>query len=119
MILIIDHKTGQNIWKSATIQLTGIKKALIEEGSIEGIESAELYILQLGYKRNKFKKYKPTKVEYRWDMFLNSYGMWQEENKDSKPEQKEFPLSISLNLDGVISPDGTPYINKKSKKIKI
>jgi hypothetical protein len=110
-ILIIDHKTSQNIYSSADVQLSGIKRALIEEGSISGIEDAELYILQLGYKKNKVKKYKFTQHEYRFDMVLTSYAMWREENKKAQPEQKEFPISLKLNFDGVLAPDGTPYIN--------
>jgi len=119
-VSIIDLKTGQNIWKAASIQLSGIYQGLLKEGVVP--KESKLYTLQVGYKRNKFKKYKLTEHEYRFDRVKTAYDMWSDENVDAHPEQQEFPLELVLDLDGVVSPDGTVYREKvkeykpKSKK---
>ena len=109
-VVIIDFKTGKSIWKSASIQVSGIKYGLIKEKKIEGIENATLYILQTGYKANKIKKYKLTEMEYRVDRLKTCYAMWADENSEKNPEQEEFPLEFALDLKGVTAPDGTLYV---------
>src|SRR5205823_13415472 len=39
-LIIVDWKTSKNLYNSHTIQMTGIKKAVVEEGKIPGAENA-------------------------------------------------------------------------------
>lgn len=88
VLTLIDLKTG-NIWESHTLQVSAYKHAIMGE--------MDLAILQIGYKRNK-AKYKYTPVEDKFDLFLAAREIWWNEMKDVKPLQRDFPLSISINV---------------------
>jgi len=84
---IIDFKTGQHIWPSYEIQLSAYKYASKVNG--------KLAILQLGYQHNK-NRYKFTEIEDQFELFLSAKKIWEKENKDTKPQQKDYPLEIAL-----------------------
>jgi hypothetical protein len=89
---IIDFKTSAAIYPSHEIQVSAYKHAL-------GVD-ARLGILQLGYKYNKTKKWKFTEVEDQIDLFNAVYRIWQKECEGVTPKQRDYPLSLTLNLGG-------------------
>lgn len=89
VISIVDYKTSSSIYPSHEIQLSSYKHA-------EGNEDVEkTYILQVGYKKNK-DRFKFTEVEDKFDIFLHTRAIWDNENKDVSPKQREYPLSLKL-----------------------
>jgi hypothetical protein len=110
-IWIIDFKTGQYIYPTYGIQLTEYKQGLLESASdyasireLDG-KKIRLGILQIGYKANKYKKYKFTELEDKFPLFLAAYEIWKEENSKVFPHQKDYPLSIKLNKDVKPNPE--------------
>ena len=97
-IWIIDLKTGKSIWKDMHLQVGAYSHAKIDYESMditkEEWKNRKLAILQLGYARNKVKKYKFTEIPDRYDLFEMAYKVWAEENPKAKPGQKDFPLII-------------------------
>ena len=96
-IWIIDIKTSKSIYKDMTIQVSAYGNADIDYKAL-GITDEEwanrrLAILQLGYKRNK-NGYKFTEIPNRYDLFQIAYQTWLEENPNTKPFQKDYPLVI-------------------------
>lgn len=103
---IIDLKTSQYIWLSHEVQVSAYKHSVDLEGDVH------IAILQLGYKKNK-KNYKFTEVQDKWVKFLSAREFWLEEHDGSKPFQKDYPLSISLNLPMAVIPPQIPDAPKK------
>lgn len=96
-IYIVDIKTSKSIYKDMALQLSAYSNADIDYKKL-GItdkewESRKLLILQIGYTRNK-NGYKATEIEDKYYLFASTYKVWQEENPDSKPKQRDLPLSI-------------------------
>jgi hypothetical protein len=52
--------------------------------------------LQVGYKLNK-KGWKFTEVEDKFELFLNTYAIWLEENPNSKPRQIDLPMQLKID----------------------
>ena len=98
-IYIIDLKSSQNIRKDMIIQLSAYSHTEIDYTGLgitdEEWKARKLAVLQLGYQKNS-KKYKFTEIKDRYDLFELAYSVWQEENPDAKPKQKDFPLVIKL-----------------------
>lgn len=98
-IYIIDLKSSQSIRKDMIIQLSAYSHTEIDYTGLgitdEEWKARKLAVLQLGYQKNS-KKYKFTEIEDRYDLFELAYSVWQEENPDAKPKQKDFPLVIKL-----------------------
>jgi len=98
-IYIIDLKSSQSIRKDMIIQLSAYSHTEIDYTGLgitdEEWKARKLAVLQLGYQKNS-KKYKFTEIEDRYDLFKLAYSVWQEENPDAKPKQKDFPLVIKL-----------------------
>jgi hypothetical protein len=90
-IWVIDYKTSANIYLSHEVQISSYFHA-------DGIEAKKLGILQLGYKKNKNKKWKFTEIEDKFDGFLHAKYFWNEANKNVKPFQKDYPTSIKLGV---------------------
>ena len=94
-IWIIDLKTSKSIYKDMVIQVSAYSKADINYKALgitdEEWENRKLAILQLGYRRNK-NGYKFTEIHSRYDLFKIAYQTWLEENPNTKPFQKDFPL---------------------------
>ncbi len=97
-IWIIDLKTSKSIYKDMMMQVSAYSNSDIDYKGLgitdEEWENRKLAILQLGYTRNK-KGYKFTEIPDRYDLFKIAYLTWKEENPDSRPHQKDFPLEIS------------------------
>ena len=96
-IWIIDIKTSKSIWKDMLLQVSSYSHADIDYEKM-GItdkewEDRKLAILQLGYTKNK-KRYKFTEIPDRYDLFEIAYKVWQEENPEAKPKQRDFPITI-------------------------
>jgi len=86
---LIDLKTSQYIWPSHELQVSAYKHALEEE-----LKTA---ILQIGYRKNK-RHWKLTEIEDCYDEFLAAKVIWAKETKGQKPLQREYPLSIKLDI---------------------
>ena len=100
-IWIVDIKTSKSIYKDMIIQLSAYSHAEIDYQKLgitdEEWKNRKLMILQVGYKRNK-RGYKSTEVPDRYDLFKIAYQTWKEENPNSKPKQRDFPLVIQSEL---------------------
>jgi hypothetical protein len=90
---LIDFKTSKAIYPSHRIQVSSYKQALAEENSKAG--DIKLAILQVGYKLNK-KGWKFTEIGDKFNLFLNTYETWKEENPDSKPRQISLPIRLNI-----------------------
>lgn len=89
---IIDVKTSQYIWPSFELQVSAYKHA-----DISIPKNTRLGILQVGYKKNKLKKWKYTPVADQFPLFLAARKIWEKECSNMKPFQRDYPLSLSLN----------------------
>lgn len=84
---IIDLKTSQSVWPSHEIQVSAYKHAAKSD--------AKLAILQVGYKRNK-AGFKFTDVEDKYELFLATKKVWENETSGDKVLQKDYPLIINI-----------------------
>jgi hypothetical protein len=89
---IIDFKISPEIWPSYELQLSAYKHA---EPNGENVQIA---ILQLGYRKNKVKKWKFTPIKDQFQLFLAVRKIWKRETDGIKPLQRDYPLSLSLGL---------------------
>ena len=94
-IWIVDFKTSQNLWPSHEIQVSAYKRA-DGEGDVQ-----RLGILQVGYMKNKTRKYKFTRITDQFDLFLAARKIWQKECAGIVPLQREYPPSLSLQRDSM------------------
>lgn len=98
-IYIVDKKTSKQIWEEMKLQVSSYSHAHIDYVALgitkEEWESRKLAILQLGYPLNK-NKYKFTEIEDKYDLFKIAYQIWLNENPNSKPKQKDYPLIIKI-----------------------
>lgn len=97
-LVVLDVKSGQNIWPEYELQISAYVKALFMGEPIKGTVAGEPImreLLQVGYKRNK-SKFKVTEVPDRYDLFLSAKNIWSHETEGIQPLQRDFPLSISL-----------------------
>ena len=94
---IVDFKTGQNVWPEYELQVSAYKHAHYDKSEVQLPEDVDykLAILQIGYKRNK-AGWKFTEVEDKFDLFLAARQIWQHENPTTKPQQKDYPLSLQV-----------------------
>lgn len=90
---LLDVKTSKSVWPSHELQVSALKQACSEEG----IVVARLGILQVGYMANKKQHYKYTDIEDKFDLFLATKKIWENDHGDEKPLQREFPMEIVLN----------------------
>lgn len=87
---IVDFKISPEIWPSMELQLSSYKHA--EPNG----EATQIAILQLGYKKNKHKKWKFTPIKDQFNLFLAVRKIWKRETDGQKPLQRDYPLSLSL-----------------------
>lgn len=113
-ILLLDIKTSKFIWKSHIIQLSALRQACNENG----IHIDKMAVLQTNYTANKLKHYKFTEIEDKFDLFLSARNIWASENDGSKPFQRDYPLSISINLAPVSEAKATKATAKKKTPAK-
>ncbi len=102
---ILDIKTAQSIWPSSIIQVASYKHAYKGLPTIEVHAGKELkvmrqptklWILQVGYKRNK-DKWKLTEIEDDFDGFLLAKEIWRREAGKVEPKKLEFPEVFKWN----------------------
>ncbi len=91
---IIDFKTSADIWPPMELQVSAYKHA--EPVSESERKKINLGILQVGYRRNKTKKWKFTKISDQFPLFLAARKIWVKECAGIVPLQKDYPLSLSL-----------------------
>lgn len=88
---LVDFKTSKDVWPSFELQLAAYAHALPPE-----LKPDKLAILQVGYTRNKHKKWKWTELEDKFDLFLASKQIWQNENANVTLKKRDYPTSLSL-----------------------
>src|SRR5438105_11526363 len=93
-IWLIDVKSSAHIWPEYEIQVSAYRHA-DSEADIQ-----RLGILQVGYKRNKNQKYKLTEITDKFPLFLAAKQIWANECEGVAPLQKDYPLLVTLSLDG-------------------
>ena len=93
-VWIIDFKTSADIWPPMELQVTAYKHA--DPAPESQRRKIRLGILQVGYRRNKTKKWKFTEVKDQWPLFLAARKIWEKETEGQQPLQREYPLSLSL-----------------------
>ena len=86
---IIDIKTSADIWPSHELQVNAYRMC--------GFVNYKMGILQLGYKRNKKKKYKFTEILPQEDLFSATKKIWGKETEGIFPLQREYPIEIKLS----------------------
>lgn len=96
-IYIVDIKTSQYIWEEHKLQVSAYSHAEIDYIEL-GITQREwdtrkLAILQIGYKKNK-AGFKFTEIADKYDLFIMALAIWRNENSDSKPKQRDYPLVL-------------------------
>jgi hypothetical protein len=98
---LIDLKTSKNIWASHEIQISSYKHANFNLKELkvgtEEWESLKLGILQLGYQKNE-QGFKFTEIEDKYPLFLAAKQIWENENPEAKPKQKDYPIKIQKGV---------------------
>lgn len=89
---LIDFKTSKSVYPSHEIQLSAYAHSLTDD-----LKPQKLAILQIGYEKNKMG-YKFTEIKDQMPLFLAAKAIWQKECGTAKIYQKDFPVSISLNV---------------------
>lgn len=102
-IWVVDLKTSQDIWEEQKLQVSAYSHSNIDLVKL-GIDEEKwknrgLAILQLGYRRNK-AGWKFTEIEDKYNLFRMARAIWDNENPDAKPKQKDYPLTIKLKQKG-------------------
>jgi len=101
-VYIIDWKTSKSIWPSHELQISSYSHLPIDYNALgikdEQWKNRKLMILQLGYDRNKIKKYKVTPIEDQYDIFLSTRKIWEKECSNIEPKQKDYPTKLKLKL---------------------
>lgn len=100
-IWIVDLKTSKSIWKEHELQISSYNKMDIDYKKL-GITDEEwitrkMGILQIGYILNK-KRYKFTEIGDKFNLFLNAWETWKEENPNSTPKERDFPLILKKKV---------------------
>lgn len=102
-IWIVDFKTSQHIWESHRLQVSAYSHAVVPvevlsaaSVTVESWTNRGLAILMLGYYMNK-NRYRFVEIDDKFEMFQVAYKIWQNENENEKPKQREFPLILTLN----------------------
>jgi hypothetical protein len=94
---IVDVKRSSYVWPTMELQVSAYAHA-------DGIPRDErgrlprLGILQIGYNKNKKKKFKYTAVRSRFDLFLSARRIWANEMSGVSPLQRDYPKSISISV---------------------
>src|SRR6185369_15452563 len=119
-VWLIDLKTSQNVLDSHMIQLNAYFHApiYVEAGGEEfKVEPNRMFILQLGYRRNK-NRWKLTEVEDDMGKFEIAYKIWEYEHSGETPFQRDLPLVIQGIKDEDEVTIQIEEVAKKPKKVK-
>lgn len=119
-----DWKTSQAIFPHMEIQVSALKQGLretkipaLEEALAKAgktVEDIKLCILQVGYRANRPKvdgtrtMWKFTGVEDQFPLFLAARQIWQKENANKKPQQKDYPTELYID-----------YLQPKEEKVEL
>jgi hypothetical protein len=99
-IWIVDLKTSQQVWEEHKLQISAYSHADIDFVKLgisqEKWDKRGLAVLQLGYRLNK-AGFKFTEIEDKYNLFRMARAIWDNENPEAKPKQKDYPLTIKLN----------------------
>ena len=90
-IWIVDFKTSKNIWAEHKLQLSSYKHAMMETDP--KAKDYKMMALQVGYKLNR-AGYKENIIPDKYDKFLAVRQIWEEENPNEKPKQRDYPLEL-------------------------
>lgn len=93
-IWIIDVKTSPDIFPPMELQVSAYKHA--EPVPESERRKIKLGILQVGYRRNKFKKWRFTPIADQFTLFRAARQIWAKETSGQSPLQKDYPLSLTL-----------------------
>lgn len=85
---IIDIKTSKQIWVEHELQQSAYKHAKPYNPKIG--------IIQIGYTLNK-RGWKFTELEDKYPLFLHAKAIWEHENPDTKPKQRDYPPELKLS----------------------
>lgn len=110
---VLDIKTSQDIYTDMKIQVAAYKHA---SDDLPGGEEVNLGILQLGYRRNKEKKWKLTPIPDLFDLFLSAKKSWAYETEGVVPQQKDYPLSLQWVRKAPEAEEAKPKRSSKSTK---
>lgn len=101
-VYLLDLKTSKFIWPEHRLQLSSYFHGWFGEGNeknvVSDIVTGGSLILQVGYTKNK-AGWKLTTIADQYDLFLVARQIWANENPDAKPKQKDYPLSVKLELE--------------------
>lgn len=99
-IWIVDLKTSQQVWEEHKLQISAYSHAEIDIVKLglsqEQWDARGLAVLSLGYRLNK-AGYKFTEIEDKYSLFRMARAIWENENPEAKPRQRDYPLTIKLN----------------------
>jgi hypothetical protein len=93
---LIDFKTSQNIWPEHELQISAYKHAALPVNFVPDKAQLKIAILQIGYQRNK-NKFKFTEIEDKFNLFLATKQIWQEESGKQQPLRKDLPVFLQLS----------------------
>lgn len=112
---ILDFKSSQQVFTTHKLQISSYKHSDIDKDHI-----SKLWILQLGYRRNK-DKYKLTEVEDKFHLFKNAMDTWREEAGNETPKYIEYPLVYPTKkfLDKPAEVIATAVAKPKTKKANV
>lgn len=101
----IDLKTSKAIYPSHIIQVSAIAEACGDQWQA---------ILQVGYTKNK-NGYKFSEVPRRLDLLQAATTIWAYETEGDAPLQRDYPLSIKLDLSAPGDVEPSPVTRRKPK----
>jgi len=103
-LYINDIKTSKSIYDTHKMQVSAVKRALLEsiskkrisiKATKEQILNAKLSILQINGTLNK-KGVRFTEIEDDFDGFILAKNLWEREVAKKTPLQRDYPLSIKI-----------------------
>jgi len=98
-IYVVDLKTSQQIWEEYKLQVSSYNHASIDYELLglneEEWNSRKMAILQVGYRLNK-AGWKFTEIEDKFYLFKMAYAIWENENPNTKPKQRDYPLTLKI-----------------------
>lgn len=90
---LIDFKTSKSIWTEYELQVSSYGEEV--KNSLKLKSTPKLGIVQIGYPYNK-RGWKLTEIENKFDLFLVTQKLWEQENKDKQPPVKDYPEVLKL-----------------------
>lgn len=99
-IYILDFKTSQSIWEEMRLQVSSYNRADIDYVKLgitkEEWDQRKIAVLQIGYRLNK-AGWKFTQIEDKYELFQIARKIWENENSQARPKQRDYPLVLTIN----------------------